>query len=188
MTSEETRVYSIKRPHPNLLKYYLTISILLGPFFPFVFLPSYFKYRTLRYTFDPEGVSMSWGRFFHRETRLNYLRLQDIHLASNALERRFGLARVQLQTASGSATPEMTLVGIQEYEPVRDFLYFRMQGRSREHSTETASDGLGKPAPSENGNSTDELLIEVSRGLREVAAELAAVRAGLDRKHDESAS
>jgi putative membrane protein len=40
---------------------------------------------------------------------LNYARIQDIHLRSNAMERWLGLARIEIQTASGSSNAGMTL-------------------------------------------------------------------------------
>jgi len=76
-------ISAIERPSPQLLKYYLLTSLVTGPLFPIVFLPQYFKYYTLRYRFDDEGISMRWGILFRREIVLNYARIQDIHLRSN---------------------------------------------------------------------------------------------------------
>ena len=56
----------LDRPHPNLLNYYLLASILAGPFFPLAALTSFLRYRTLRYRFDDEGVSMRSGSCFAR--------------------------------------------------------------------------------------------------------------------------
>ncbi len=39
---------TITRPDGALLNYYVLVSLLTGPFFPFVFLPLLFKYETLR--------------------------------------------------------------------------------------------------------------------------------------------
>lgn len=153
-------IATIRRPHSNLLGYWALTSALLGPFFPALLIPRYLKYRTLQYEFDREGVTMGWGALFRREVRLNYSRLQDIHLSSNVVERWLGLARVELQTASGSAKPEMVLVGIPEYELVRDFLYRRMHGG--EDETEDAGTASG-------GDS-------LADTLQAVADELAAIR------------
>ena len=57
----------LDRPHPNLLKYYLLASILAGPFFPLAALTSFLRYRTLRYRFDDEEVSMRWGVLFRKD-------------------------------------------------------------------------------------------------------------------------
>src|SRR5690348_16525331 len=46
----------ITRPDPSLPTYYLLVSLLAGPAFPIAFLPLVFKYQTLRYHFDDEGI------------------------------------------------------------------------------------------------------------------------------------
>ncbi len=74
---------------------------------------------------------MRWGVLFRREISLNYPRIQDIHLTSNFVERWLGLARLQLQTAAGSATAEMTIEGLEQVEQIRDYLYSRMRDRRR---------------------------------------------------------
>jgi putative membrane protein len=118
----------ITRPVPALMKYYLIVSLLTGPGFFLLILPLFFKYETLRYRFDEEGISMSWGLLWRREVYLTYRRIQDIHLTRNLLQRWLGLATVSVQTASGSATPEMSIEGILEADALRDYLYTKMRG------------------------------------------------------------
>ncbi len=91
-------VRRLERPHPNLLGYYALGSLLLGPLFFVPLIPLYFRYHSLRYQFDDEGVSMRWGILFRREIHLTYARIQDIHLTSNVVERWLGLGRVQVGT------------------------------------------------------------------------------------------
>ncbi|VAX39351.1 hypothetical protein MNBD_PLANCTO03-135 [hydrothermal vent metagenome] len=126
------------RPDPLLLKHYLIVSLLTGPFFPFVFLPAYCRYATLRYRFDDEGVWMAWGVLFKREINLAYRRIQDINVTRGLIQRWVGLASVSVQTASGSATPEMTIEGVPDADGLRDFLYAKMRG-SKGLDTEPAS-------------------------------------------------
>jgi len=97
-------------------------------FFPFVFVPLWCKYITLRYSFDAEGVNVSWGVFFRREVYLTYRRIQDIHVKRNLLERWLGIGTIEVQTASGSSKAELAVEGVGDYEAVRDFLYRRMRG------------------------------------------------------------
>ena len=156
---------TLERPHRNLLVYYLLRSLLSGPLFPLVAPVHWLRYRTLRYRFDDEGVSMRWGVFFRREISLNYARLQDIHLQSNLVERWLGLGRVELQTASGSAKAEMTIEGLQDFAEVRDYLYSRMRGAQGTHALTTGSDELA----------------EVASALRATTEELIAIRALLTR-------
>lgn len=122
----------IERPDRSLMKYYLIVSLLTGPGFFIMILPLFFKYETLKYRFDDEGMSMSWGMLYRREIYLTYRRIQDIHLTRNIIQRWLGLATVTIQTASGSTGPEMKLEGILEAEPLRDYLYTKMRG-AREH-------------------------------------------------------
>ena len=117
-----------RRPDPRLLGYYILQSVLTGPFLVFVLPFKFFRFRTLRYVFDNEGVTVRWGILFRREISLTYARIQDIHLVSNLFERWFGIGRVELQTASGSADAEMEIEGLRDFEQVRDALYARMRG------------------------------------------------------------
>jgi uncharacterized protein len=168
-------VHALSRPGPKLLTYYTLCCVpilLFPPAAVAAWLVNYFRFRTLTYRFDQEGVSMRWGILFRREVLLNYGRIQDIHLVSNFLERWLGLARIQIQTASGSSTPEMTIEGFHEFEAIRDFLYGRMRGtREQVRPKETRP-----PPPSPAPGAPD---AELAGVLREVAAELRAVRAAL---------
>ena len=122
----------IKRPDPILFRYYLWVALLTGPLSPIVFLSLWFRYSTLRYKFDDSGVSMSWGVLFKQEVYLTYRRIQDIHLTRNLLQRWMGLAKISLQTASGSSKAEMAIEGVLRAEELRDFLYSRMRGARNE--------------------------------------------------------
>ena len=177
-TVDERTVYAIERPHPRLWTYYILASFLAGPAMPAVLLYSYFRYHTMRYRFDAEGVSMRWGILFRREVNLTYARIQDIHLSSNLVERWLGLARVQVQTASGNAGAEMTIEGVLEYEALRDFLYAKMRGTR--HPAVPA--GAGRPAALAPPESA-----ELAHTLREVASELRALRAELGEGRGEGA-
>lgn len=149
------------RPKPALLTYYLLTSLLAGPFFFVALVPLYFRYRTLQYDLDREGVTARWGILFRREVSLTYARIQDIHLTSNVFERWLGLARVQVQTASGSARAELTLEGLDDADAMRDFLYARMRGA---HAHD--ADGAAPADP-------------VTEALHAVAAEVRALRLAL---------
>ncbi len=159
-----------RTPEPALFTYYVLTSLLLGPFFLVAMIPLYFKYRTLRYEVDAEGITMRWGLLFRREVSLAYARIQDIHLSSNVVERWLGLAKIQVQTASASAKAEMTIEGMRDFEAIRDFLYTRMRG---------ARDGTGASAPAGGHVVSPPLLDELAGTLREVAAEVRALRESL---------
>lgn len=152
----------ITRPDKSLLRYYLLVALLAGPGYPFALVPLLFRYETLRYRFDDEGVAMSWGVLFRKEVYLTYRRIQDIHLTRNILQRWMGLATVSIQTASGSATPEMSIEGILQAEALRDFLYAKMRGVRGQ--AEPAAEGVKAPADEALG-----LLREIRDELRQLA-------------------
>lgn len=129
--------HQIERPAPVLLKYFAIMSLLTGPGFLVVFWPLFFKYETLRYRFEKDGMSMSWGFLFRHEIYLTYRRIQDIHLSRNLIQRWLGLATISIQTAAGSSAPVMSIDGILEAEQLRDYLYAQMRG-ARGHEQETS--------------------------------------------------
>lgn len=162
----------ITRPDPALLRYYVIVSLLTVAGFPFMILPLYFKYQTLRYKLDDEGISMSWGMFFRREIYLTYRRIQDIHVTRGIIQRKLGLASVSVQTASGSSGAEMVIEGVRNPEALRDFLYSKMRGaRSEAHE---AGEGAGV-AHAAGQSPADEALVL----LREIRDELGALRSRL---------
>ncbi|NMN96866.1 PH domain-containing protein [Nocardiaceae bacterium YC2-7] len=109
--------------------------------FPFVFLPLYFRYRTLRYEFDGEGMSVKWGILFRREINLSYRRIQDIHLTRNVLQRWMGLATIEIQNASGGTQAATKIDGVIQAEALRDFLYSRMRGAHADEESHRGADG-----------------------------------------------
>ena len=155
----------------------MLVSLLAGPLFFVVLIPLYFRYHSMRYVFDGEGVTMRWGVLFRREISLAYARLQDIHLTSNAVERWLGLAKVQLQTASGSAKAEMTIEGLLEFESVRDLLYEKMRGSRVRGTGSPAGRGAGAARVAIEAGDTARLI----QALHAVTYELAAVRTLLER-------
>jgi len=162
---------TITRPDPALLRYYLVVSLLTVVGFPFVFLPLYFKYHTLKFRFDESGVSMSWGILFRREIHLTYRRIQDIHLTRNLIQRWMGLATVGIQTASGSSGPEMSIEGVLQAEQLRDYLYAEMRGAKGEVNVAGVSgseSALDAAAPEDEALA---LLREIRDELRRLAEE-----------------
>jgi uncharacterized membrane protein YdbT with pleckstrin-like domain len=154
-------IAAIERPSPPLMKYYVLQAIATTVAFPLTLLLLFFRYHTMRYRFDAEGIHMRWGILQRREVMLNYSRIQDIQLRANLVERWLGLARIEIQTASGSAGAQMTLEGLLNFVEVRDFLYSRMRGAR--HIAETR----------QTVGATPETLAGV---LTEVTRELHAIR------------
>ncbi len=171
-------ILAIDRPDPRLWRYYILRCLAFPPALPFSLPYHWFRYHSMRYRFTPEGVSMSWGVLFRHEIVLNYARIQDIHLESNVVERWLGLARLQIQTASGSANAEMTLEGLTELDAVRDFLYARMRG-VRDDTAVPAPSPAASAIPAASSAPADSLAL--ADALRELAGELRALRQELAR-------
>ncbi|MBN1866920.1 PH domain-containing protein [Candidatus Sumerlaeota bacterium] len=167
---DESAIYAIARPHPNLLIQYFLWS--LSTIIPISFIPLFLKYYTLRYRFDSQGVSMSWGFFFRQEIHLTYARIQDIHLSRGVIERWLGIGTLAIQTASGSAGAEMTIPGLTQYEAVRDFLYQRMRGHHRA-DTPTRASALSETVPASVSAQDRDEAVSL---LREIRADLRAIR------------
>lgn len=176
------------QPSPSLLTYYVLSSLLLGPAFLIALVPLYFRYHTMRYVVEEEGITMRWGILFRREVSLTYARIQDIHLSSNFVERWLGLAKIQVQTASGSASAEMTIEGLPQHEAIRDFLYSRMRG-ARDRVPHAAA--AGAAATMETAHAAGDLshatLRQLTETLREVAAEVRELRRALPAPRDTEA-
>ncbi len=172
-------IFQIERPHAKLMTYYFIICLFTGPLFPVLILPNYFRYHTMRYRFDAEGISMRWGLLFRREVVLNYARIQDIHLSSNIIERWLGLARIQIQTASGSSSAEMTIEGILEFEAVRDFLYSKMRGLREAKPAQSLVAATGAPQAGGTVQLSAETAEQLIAGLQDATRELRQLREDL---------
>ena len=159
---------TVTRPDAALLKYYVIVAALTVAGFPFVMLPLFFKYKTLKYRFDEKGVSMSWGILFHREIYLTYRRIQDIHVTRNLIHRWLGLAAVAVQTASGSSGAEMTIEGIRNPEALRDFLYAQMRG-ARDEGEDADRGAAPSAAPADEA-------LDLLRGIRDDLRQLRLAR------------
>lgn len=139
------------------MTYYVLKALATTFGFPVMMPILYFRYQTMRYRFDAEGIHLRWGILFRHEIVLNYSRIQDIHLRSNFVERALGLARIEIQTAAGGSNAEMVLEGLADPEGMRDFLYSRMRG---------ARDTPAAAAPADS----------LAAVLAEIAGELRAIR------------
>jgi putative membrane protein len=167
-TVDEDFVFKIQRPLPSLLRYYWLSSFFWGPAFFIPLVRNTLRFRTIRYEFTADGVTMRWGGLERREVSLAYARIQDIHIRANVVERWLGLARLEVQTASGDAKAEMTLEGLPHPLAVRDFLYNRGRGARNLPAAPVVTPAFG----------SDEAL---TQALQEVAAEMRAIRQLLER-------
>jgi len=169
------QIFALSRPDPALWRLYVIRAVLSLPTI-FITLPYlYFRYHTLRYRFDEEGIHMKVGILFRREVNITYARIQDIHLSSGFIQRWLSLADVQIQTASGTAGAEMVIEGFKEFTAIRDFLYARMRGAREKHLPGSTT----APALSSTSAASEE---EMVRLLREIRDELQQTRELLTRR------
>ncbi|MBA3686056.1 MAG: PH domain-containing protein [Planctomycetes bacterium] len=165
-------ILALHRPHPRLLTLYLIRSVLSGPALVILGPLLFFRYQTMRFRFDEQGIHMRWGLLFRRQVNLTYARIQDIHLTSGLIQRWLGLADIQVQTASGSAGAEMTIEGLLQFEAIREFLYARMRGYA---DTAAGARDRSRPGVADDGACATAL-------LREAVDELRATRVCLERQ------
>lgn len=142
---ETAKIFALEQPDPALWKLYVIRAILSAPAILVTLPYLYFRYHTLRYRFDEEGIHMRVGLLFRREVNITYARIQDIHLKSGILQRWLRLADVQIQTASGTAGAEMVIEGFKEFEAIRDFLYARMRGAREKQTSMTTPSTITTP-------------------------------------------
>jgi len=172
---DDARILAIERPSKSLLTLYFLQSFAALFLAPIIFVPFFFKYHTLRYKIDEEGIGASWGILFRREIHLTYKRIQDIHVKRNIIERWLGIATVEVQTASGSSSAELSLEGMEDYEAVRDFLYSRMRG----HGGTTDPAASGAPSDQAGSRASSSEMVAV---LGEIRTALVAVRRALEKR------
>lgn len=167
------------------MKYYLITSILTGPGIILALPLQFFRYHTLRYRFDDEGIAMSWGILFRREIYLTYRRIQDIHVTRGILQRWLGIATISVQTAAGSSGADMQIEGIKEYDALRDFLYRKMRGAHAHEHPQVAVAGQAVGSGAAQGGGTLQPGVPLVPGpsdealalLRQIRDELQRMRA-----------
>ena len=113
-SAREQAIYDLHRPDGKLLTLFIFYAILTGLGFPFVMVPLYFRFKTLRYDFQREGISTSYGILWRRESYVTYNRVQDIHVTRNIFERWLGIATLQIQSAAGSSSAEISIAGVRD--------------------------------------------------------------------------
>ncbi len=164
-------IASLERPREELLTWYFLKALATVFAFPVTMLILFFRYHTMRYKFDEEGIHMSWGILMRHEIMLNYSRIQDIQLHSNVIERGLSLTRIEVQTAAGASDSEMTLEGMPDPHAMRDFLYSRMRGAY------TAAPSGANAAANAAPEPLEAVLLEVASELRSIREVLEARKA-----------
>ena len=87
-----------------------------------------------------------------------------------------GIGRVEIQTASGSGSAELSLEGMEHYAAIRDYLYRHMRGTNRDV-------GAALPAAGASPGGADDEAVALLRAIRD---DLVAVRHALEGRGDRS--
>jgi putative membrane protein len=177
--SQTEKIFALERPDRALRTLYIIHAALTGPGILFMLPYLYFRYRTLRYRFDEEGIHMRVGALFRREVNLTYARIQDIHLRSGFIQRWLGLADIQIQTASGSAGAELVIEGFKEFEAIRDFLYTRMRGSQTKSDASLARVAPAQELPMGWDDAQSEEIVSLLASIRD---ELRGARQALEQR------
>ena len=90
------------------------------------------------------------------------------------IQRWLNIADIQIQTASGSASAEMTIEGLIDHAMLRDYLYQRMRGLKEPHAAAST--------PLHHGDAADARTSDAI--LREILDEVRATRRALEAKGD----
>jgi uncharacterized protein len=169
---------TITRPHERLMTYYGILAVLSLFAFPVTLTALYIRYRTMRFRFDDEGIWRSQGLLWRREVNVTYRRIQDIQLTNGIIQRWLGLATVSIQTAAGSANPEVTIDGVLEAEALRDYLYTKMRGvRDGAHPERAATPaGTAIAAGGSGGDEALALLTDIREAVRRLETRLGPPR------------
>ncbi|HWM38669.1 MAG TPA: PH domain-containing protein [Streptomyces sp.] len=80
------------------------------------------NWRSWRYAEREDDLLISRGVLWRQLTAVPYGRMQLVEVTSGPLERRYGLARVQLHTAAATTDAEIPGLAPQEAERLRDRL------------------------------------------------------------------
>lgn len=158
---DDATIFALTRPDNNLLPLFIIYAVMSTVAFPLTMPYLYFRFRTLRYRFDNEGLAVSYGLLWRRESYLTYARIQDIHVTRNLFERWLGIGTVKIQTASGSAQAEEEITGIRQFNQVRNFLYARMRGH-------TLQSQAAAGAEDQAATTTEETLAAIRDELRAI--------------------
>lgn len=171
--STQSEIYSITRPSSKLMTYYAIQSCLLPPISFLAFPVLFFRYKSMQYEFDDQGISMSWGILWKKQVNLTYKRIQDIHVTAGVLQRWMGLADLHIQTASGSSQAEMKIEGILEYKGLQEFIYGKMRGNENEKKGGAAALSHESSANNAAATEREQRMMEALNGI---AGELRASR------------
>jgi hypothetical protein len=92
-------------------------------------------YSSLKYVLDDDDVTVTKGVWWKTKSVVPYNRITNINIYQGPISRRFGLAKLAIQTAgfsgvssSGHKTAEAELIGIRNFEETKDMIVGLVRG------------------------------------------------------------
>jgi len=136
----------------------LTVTIVLViPFLFIVFFVAYWIprfYASITYRFGSTEFTVERGVWWRHSSTVPYNRITNIDVVQGPLSRRFGLAKIRVQTAGYSATgaaavAEAQIIGVKNYEEIKEFIMEQVR-RTKPIAVEAAAEGEAEKPSSTN--------------------------------------
>lgn len=85
-----------------------------------LYLPAYLK--TLKYELSSEDLRLQGGVFWKKKKVIPFHKITNLNTLQGPFERRFGLGRLNVQTAGHGAntSPEGKLVGLEDFDAIKE--------------------------------------------------------------------
>lgn len=116
-------------------------------------------YSSLKYVLDDDDVTVTKGVWWKTKSVVPYNRITNINIYQGPISRRFGLAKLAIQTAgfsgvssSGHKTAEAELIGIRNFEETKDMIVGLVRGMKPQ-----AVEGEAEPSKHLNEQILEEL-------------------------------
>jgi len=123
--------------YPSLHEIFIVTASLILPFlvtvgFTALWIPKY--YSSVSYKFTEGEITVERGVWWKHKSTVPYNRVTNIDVVQGPISRRFGLAKIRVQTAGYSATggggaiAEAQIFGVKNFEEIRDFILKMVKG------------------------------------------------------------
>jgi uncharacterized membrane protein YdbT with pleckstrin-like domain len=115
----------------------MTVIFLIVPFVAFVFAVAFWismYYESINYELTEAEITVQRGVWWKHTNTVPYNRVTNIDVVQGPLSRRFGLAKIKIQTAgysaagSGGSSAEAQLTGIRNYSELRELILSKARG------------------------------------------------------------
>jgi membrane protein YdbS with pleckstrin-like domain len=124
-----------------LTDFWVGVAVALSSFVPIIiavavvlyWIPRF--YSSIEYVLDDDDVTVTRGVWWKTKSVVPYNRITNINIYQGPISRRFGLAKLAIQTAgfsgvgrSGYKTAEAELIGIRDFEEIKDLIICLVRG------------------------------------------------------------